>query len=157
MTRQPRIEIPTALSERLAAALTRAERELTGRVAAVLAVEGRTIPEMRALAVLADGAGHPMTELAKSVSLPSPTVTRLVDRMVADGLVHRKVDETDRRRVRVHATPAGRRLQRRLAQLLDTLDRDILAEADAARLLELLAAIEAHPALRPSAELDPLP
>lgn len=128
-----------SLFDRLAAALTRAERGVTGRLAAILALEGVSIEEWRALALLSDGEGHPMAELAEYVFLPSPTVTRLVDRMVADNLVHRKVDKRDRRRVLVFATARGRRLQRKLDRILQTGQHEIVADADeVVRLLELL-------------------
>jgi DNA-binding MarR family transcriptional regulator len=136
-----------SLSDRLAAALTRAERGVTGRLAAMLALEGVSIEEWRALALLSDGEGHPMAELAEYVFMTSPTVTRLIDRMVADNLVHRKVDAHDRRRVLVFATARGRRLQRKLDRILHAGDDEIVADVDdAARLLELLDALEGQAA-----------
>lgn len=142
---------PESQPERISDALTRAERELTSRLATVLALEGCTIEEWRALTLLADGAGHPMSELAKCVFLPSPTVTRLVDRMVADNLVYRKIDPRDRRRVLVFTTVRGRRLTRKLDRLVRQCEEHVLAHAgaaDAARLVELLAVIESPPSIR---------
>jgi len=149
MPAQPRTKAPSPLPERLVAALTRAERELTDRLAGVLAFEGRTVQEARTLALLTDGAGHPMTEIAEHAALSPPTLTRLVDRMVADNLVHRKVDARDRRRVLVYATPRGKRLQRQLDQRLEACQDEILAETgatQATQLIRLLTAIETHQA-----------
>lgn len=73
----------------------------------------------RALALLADRSGHPMSEIARFVMLPSPSLTRLIDAMVADNLVHRRVDPDDRRRVLIHITPRGLALHKRLAQRIE--------------------------------------
>lgn len=97
------------------------------------------------LSLLADGAGHAMAELAGHGLISPPTLTRLIDSMVADNLVYRKVDERDRRRVLVFATQRGRSLHRRIAARIersvdDILPRDLSRE-DLERLSELLAAL----------------
>ncbi len=56
-----------------------------------------------------------MSEIAEFALMPAPSLTRLIDRMVTDGLVYRTVDARDRRRVLVHLTARGRDLQRRSA------------------------------------------
>ena len=53
-----------------------------------------------------------MSEIAEFALVPAPSLTRLVDRMATDGLVHRTVDARDRRRVLVHLTRQGRALHR---------------------------------------------
>jgi DNA-binding MarR family transcriptional regulator len=135
--------------QRLTALLARAQRDLNLRVAAALAEEGCAPERWHALAVLADGAGHPMTELAEAGLLSPPTLTRLVDSMVADNLVYRKVDERDRRRVLVFATDRGRSLQRRIAtrirRRLDEILPPGMTEADLERLSRLLAALTTQP------------
>jgi len=88
--------------QQLAQLLSRAERRLTRRLARPLEEEGATVEQWRALVLLADGAGHTMSEIAEFALLPSPSNTRLIDRMVADNLVYRKADMRDRRRVLVH-------------------------------------------------------
>jgi MarR family transcriptional regulator, organic hydroperoxide resistance regulator len=59
-----------------------------------------------------------MTAIAQATLLPPPTLTKRVDRMVADGLVHRRVDVDDRRRVLVLLAPRGRTAHDRLAPLV---------------------------------------
>lgn len=131
--------------QRLTALLARAQRDLNVRVAAALAEEGCAPERWHALAVLADGAGHPMTELAEAGLLSPPTLTRLVDSMVADNLVYRKVDERDRRRVLVFATDRGLRLHRRIAsrirRRLDEILPAGMTDDDLERLSRLLAAL----------------
>ncbi len=48
-----------------------------------------------------------MSQLVDATLLNSATLTRLIDAMIADNLVHRKVDDTDRRRVLVFPTRRG--------------------------------------------------
>ena len=53
----------------------------------------------RVLEVLADESGRPMTALAETISMRLPTLSKLIDRMVADALVQRAPDPSDLRRV----------------------------------------------------------
>jgi DNA-binding MarR family transcriptional regulator len=99
--------------------LSRAEYEVTRRIAAVLEREGATIEEWRTLSLLADGESRTMSELAEVALLPPPSLTRLVDRMVADNLVYRRGDPHDGRRVLVRITPRGEAHYRRLLAQLE--------------------------------------
>ena len=131
--------------QRLAALLSRAERDLTLRIGAALDEEGCVVERWHALSLLADGCGHSMAELAEHGLLSPPTLTRLIDAMIADNLVYRKVDERDRRRVLVFATQRGRSVHRRIAARIERRRADILPGAmsreDLARLSELLYAL----------------
>ena len=125
----------------LAQALSRAERRVVSRLARELQAEGRTIEQWRVLVLLADGHGHSMSAIAEFALTPAPSLTRVIDRMVSDGLVHRTVDPGDRRRVLVRITARGTGLHRQLAARIEREHRDVLGAADAAdarRLLDLL-------------------
>jgi MarR family transcriptional regulator, organic hydroperoxide resistance regulator len=98
----------------LADLLARAERQITGRLATVLAAEGSSVDEWRVLCLLCDGQGHSMSEVAQFAMLSPAAVTRAVDRMVDGAVVYRLVDATDRRRVLVFASARGKALHRRL-------------------------------------------
>jgi DNA-binding MarR family transcriptional regulator len=73
-----------------------------------------------------------LTDLAEAAAVTQPSMTGLVNRLVAQGLVERTPDDRDRRSVNVAVTDAGRALlaqrrQRRaetLASLIDALDPD---------------------------------
>ncbi|MFD5158634.1 MarR family winged helix-turn-helix transcriptional regulator [Streptomyces hawaiiensis] len=91
----------------LAQLLTRAERLAARRLQGVLEAEGCSLDAWRVLASLSDGEGHHMTGLAEAAFLPPPTLTKLVDQLVDQNLVHRRVDPLDRRRVLAHLTPRG--------------------------------------------------
>ncbi|MEV6797367.1 MarR family transcriptional regulator [Micromonospora rifamycinica] len=99
-------------------ALTRAERLLARRIGAVLATEGLTVEAWRVLCRLADGQGHPMSEVSTEESLPPGTLTKIVDQLVDQNLVHRRIDPFDRRRIRAYLTPRGHREQDRIDALV---------------------------------------
>ncbi|MFJ9250823.1 MarR family winged helix-turn-helix transcriptional regulator [Streptomyces sp. NPDC101776] len=99
---------PAAVSELdLARALTLVERSVVQRLGEALKAEGATLEEWRVLSFLGDGTGHAMAEVAEVALLTAPTLTKVVDRMVSLGLVLRRVDDTDRRRVLVFASDRG--------------------------------------------------
>lgn len=128
----------------LAHLLSHAERRLGRRLAAVLAEEDCSVEEWRVLSAVADGQGHPMSEIAEHALMPAPTLTKLVDRMVAGNLVYRRPDPVDRRRVLLYLTARGRILHQRAAHRVHS-DQTRLLDAigdrgELARLLPLLSA-----------------
>ncbi|MGW0578640.1 MarR family winged helix-turn-helix transcriptional regulator [Streptomyces sp. NPDC002920] len=94
--------------------LTRAERLAARRLQAALEEEGCSLDTWRVLALLSDGAGHRMTAIAEAAFLPPPTLTKLVDHLVDQNLVHRRVDPLDRRRILAYLTPRGQDHWRRV-------------------------------------------
>ena len=113
--------------------LSRAEHRVTKQVAAALRERRSSIEEWRVLSLLADGEGHAMSEVAASTLLPAPSTTKLVDRLVSNNLVYRRVDPTDRRRVLVFLAARGRTAYRRLRPVVE----ESLAEVDDAPLRDL--------------------
>ncbi|MBZ3901553.1 MULTISPECIES: MarR family winged helix-turn-helix transcriptional regulator [Streptomyces] len=97
--------------EELLHLLTRAERLSVRRVQSVLDEFGCSVEAWRVLDLLSDGQGHNMTALAEHAFLPAPSLTKLIDQLVDQNLVFRRVDPVDRRRVLAHLTPRG--LERR--------------------------------------------
>jgi DNA-binding MarR family transcriptional regulator len=86
-----------------------------------------------------------MGELADDLGVRLPTASRIVDRLVARGLVARVADPDDRRVVRVEATPTGIALAQaarsfRRAVIVSRLER--LDDEGRAALLEALALLE---------------
>ncbi|KPI20042.1 transcriptional regulator, MarR family [Actinobacteria bacterium OK074] len=102
--------------EELLQLLTRAERLAARRAQSVLDAFGCSIEAWRVLDLLADGQGHNMTALADHAFLPAPTLTKLVDQLVEQNLVYRRVDPADRRRVLACLTPRGLHRQQELAR-----------------------------------------
>ncbi|WP_433605516.1 MarR family winged helix-turn-helix transcriptional regulator [Dactylosporangium sp. CA-139114] len=118
--------------------LTRAERLLSRRLTTILDVEGHSLDAWRVISLLSDGAGHHMTEIAEHAFLPPATLTKLVDHLVEDNLVYRRGDEIDRRRVRAHLTPRGRRLHQRISQQIDASTSTLAIAAGERELLQEL-------------------
>ncbi|MEO5679888.1 MAG: MarR family transcriptional regulator [Acidimicrobiales bacterium] len=92
-------------------ALVVASRVLVGVAAASLAdAQGVTLPQFRALVVLASRPGLTVTELGDALGIHSSTATRLCDRLVAKKLVRRAHRAEDRRVVELRLAAGGRRL-----------------------------------------------
>ena len=86
--------------------------------------------QLSALSVLVFGGPQTIGALARIEQVAAPTISRLVDALVAAGLAAREPDAKDRRVVHVSATPAGITLMQRgrhqrvqrLVRLLEDLD-----------------------------------
>ncbi|MEV7598531.1 helix-turn-helix domain-containing protein [Kitasatospora sp. NPDC089797] len=117
-----------------------AHRRLSSGLAATLAEEGCTVDQWRVLRALADGAGHPMGELAQTLLIPQASLSRLVDQLADHGWVHRRQGDQDRRRISAHLSRQGRTRLRRLDALAAAHDAAVRREcglADPARALAL--------------------
>ncbi len=85
--------------------------------------------------------GVKQSELAEMLDLQPITLTRLLDRLCAGGLIERRVDPNDRRANRLHLTPAARPLLARLGQLGEELMATALAGVDRAAVERTIAAL----------------
>jgi DNA-binding MarR family transcriptional regulator len=98
---------------------------------------GISAPRLSALSVLVFAGPMRIGELARIEQVEPPTMTRLVDGLVRDGLASREPDPDDARAVRVRATPTGTRtLHRGRAQRVAAL-RDRLTSLSPAELRAL--------------------
>lgn len=68
---------------------------------------GLTMTQLRVLFILRNEGGASARTLADRLNVTPSTLTRIVDRLVGQGLVCRSVDEDDRRLVRHSLTEAG--------------------------------------------------
>jgi MarR family transcriptional regulator, organic hydroperoxide resistance regulator len=78
---------------------------------------GLTYPQYLAMLVLWEGDGVTVSELGQRLQLDSGTLTPLLKRLESSGLVQRRRDSADERRVLVQLTPAGRALKSRAAKV----------------------------------------
>jgi MarR family transcriptional regulator, transcriptional regulator for hemolysin len=78
---------------------------------------GMTRAQWAVLARLEHHEGLKQSELAEMLDLQPITLTRLVDRLCANGMIERRADPSDRRAKRLHLTPLARPLMDRLAEL----------------------------------------
>jgi len=90
--------------------LSEASRKATADLKRVLRPKGVPVEYWRVLEVLADESGRSMSALADAVSMRLPTLSKLIDRMVADALVQRAPDPQDLRRVLVYISDPGLQL-----------------------------------------------
>ena len=77
--------------------------------------------------ILEDDGDLTMGDLAGLVLMNPPTLTKLVDRMVADGLVHRRVASADHRKINLDLTLLGRKRIRQIREQA-LLEEDELAK-----------------------------
>jgi DNA-binding MarR family transcriptional regulator len=93
-------------------AVLRASRVLVAVAARSLAEVDHdvTLPQYRALVVLASRGPQRPGDLADALAVHPSTITRLCDRLVAKRLVDRSASPANRREVSIRLTPKGRRL-----------------------------------------------
>jgi long-chain acyl-CoA synthetase len=111
--------------------------QLAGRVIARLAKQVElsiaplelTLPQYRLLGHLADGA-EAASALAERMAVKPPTVTSLVDGLVARGFVVRSSDPEDRRRLPLELTATGRDLLGRANTAVGERLADVLGHLD---------------------------
>ena len=80
--------------------------------------------QLSALSVVVFGGKKSLSDLAQTEQVRPPTMSRIVDGLVRDGLVKREVDKADRRSVVITATDKGQKIMnegrsRRERQLLE--------------------------------------
>jgi DNA-binding MarR family transcriptional regulator len=92
---------------------------MSRRLTTILHTEGYSLDAWRVITLLSDGTGHHMTEIAAYAFLPPGTLTKLIDHLVDDNLIHRQVDDIDRRRIRALLTVRGRRFHQRVSEQVE--------------------------------------
>ena len=79
---------------------------LSKRVEVALAQVELTLPQYRVLGILAEGSAA-ASGLADRLAVRRPSITALIDGLVTRGLVDRRQEDSDRRRVELRLTPEG--------------------------------------------------
>lgn len=103
------------LDRQLCFALYSASLAMTKIYKPLLEPLGLTYPQYLVLLALWERDGLAVNELGERLFLDSGTLTPLLKRLEAAGLVQRSRDATDERRVLLQLTAAGRALKRRAA------------------------------------------
>ncbi len=103
------------LDHQLCFALYSASLAMTKLYKPLLTELGLTYPQYLALLALWERDGLRVSELGERLFLDSGTLTPLLKRMEAAGLVHRQRSSEDERSVHIHLTPGGRALKDRAA------------------------------------------
>ena len=109
-----------------------------------LASHGVSAGQWPLLLYLWEQDGLSQKQLSRRVQIEEPTTTRTLGRMERDGLVFRKRDEKDRRRINVFLTMRGKELREELlpfAQEVNTLATHGLSDQDKTKIISLLTYI----------------
>ena len=107
----PTVNQAAALSQ-AASALNSGAIHLLRSLAAVDRQAGLTRARLSALSVLVFGGSRTLGDLAAAEGVAGPTMTRIVDGLIAEGLAERLPHPTDGRAVTIAATPSGDSLMR---------------------------------------------
>jgi DNA-binding MarR family transcriptional regulator len=133
------------LVERVVEAQRGLQRLLASSHTSPLLEVNLTMQQLKVLIMLSTTGGRSSQDLTRGLGVGPATVTGLVDRLVAQGLVARREDPHDRRVRLVEPTKSGRELIAKLEEagsthmrgLLDTLDTDDLVALE--RIIHRLA------------------
>jgi len=93
---------------------------------------GLTQGEAHILAMLDDSALAKIADLHRGLAHKRSTLTSILDRLVARGLITREVGKTDRRTFLVKLTAKGRTVSKRVKRHLSALEQSVLKRATAA-------------------------
>lgn len=114
----------------------------TRTVAKLLRRHGLTDLGWRVLSLI--GHNEPVTPgvISKKATFDPDKVTRAVDRLVRNGLVARRKDSADRRRVILALTARGQKVYAEVEQVRRDMERDFLSVLSAEELLVFHAALD---------------
>ncbi len=118
------------LDQQLCFALYSASLAMTKQYKPLLDPLGLTYPQYLVMLVLWESTPVTVNELGKRLHLDSGTLTPLLKRLEASGLIHRQRDSADERRVLVSLTTAGRQLKEQAKSIPQTIACQVGLERD---------------------------
>jgi MarR family transcriptional regulator, organic hydroperoxide resistance regulator len=107
--------------------LNYAGRLATRRTTSKLQAHGITPPQWAVLAQLVEQDGQSLSGLGAKALFDGPTMTGIVDRLEAGGLVSRRRDSSDRRVINLYLSPEGRELMTKLPEVSKLTDAEIVS------------------------------
>jgi DNA-binding MarR family transcriptional regulator len=116
-------------------------------VEARMAEHGLTDSQWKPLWLIKSGIADTSLEMARQLNMDAGAVTRMVDRVVAKGLVERVRSESDRRVVHLRLTPAGETAAAEVPHVLAAVNNDFLrgfSESEWKQLQKLLSRMGAN-------------
>ena len=116
------------LDRQLCFRLYTASRLLTQAYHPLLSAQGLTYPQYLVLLVLWEKDAQPVNDIAKRLLLETNTVTPLLKRMEAEGILTRRKGEKDARQMIVSLTPKGKNLQKELIDVPATVGSAVLCK-----------------------------
>ncbi|MCP3136184.1 MarR family transcriptional regulator [Pyxidicoccus sp. QH1ED-7-1] len=115
------VDDPLSLDAQLCFPLYAAARAVTQAYAPLLSKLGLTYPQYLVMLVLWETDGVTVKGMGEKLFLDSGTLTPLLKRLEAQGLVRRERSKEDARSVHVHLTAAGRALRRKAVSVPEAL------------------------------------
>jgi DNA-binding MarR family transcriptional regulator len=124
--------------------LLRTASLVTRAFARIVEPAGLSWAQYNALRIVqgAGTAGIPTLAIRQRMIDEGTTITRLLDKLEAAGLIQRERSDPDRRQVVCRVTAAGRKLLRELDPRVDALDEALAGGLGAARLRAFIAALD---------------
>jgi len=123
------IEEKFKLDNQLCFRLYTASRLITQAYYPLLGEFGLTYPQYLVLLVLWEKDEQPVNDIAKRLMLETNTVTPLLKRMEAEGIVTRSKGKKDARQTIVKLTKKGRDLQKKLIDVPETVGNAVICES----------------------------
>ena len=123
------IEEKFKLENQLCFRLYTASRLITQVYHPLLSEHGLTYPQYLVLLVLWEKDVQPVNDIAKRLVLETNTVTPLLKRMEAEGIVTRSQGKKDARQTIVKLTKKGRDLQKKLTDVPETVGSAVICES----------------------------
>lgn len=126
--------------------LAQTTKEFSASVSAVVSQQGYTLDEWMVLHAIQSQDGSSISQISNASGCYGATLTRVVDKLVANGLVYREASQVDRRKVVVFIAHHGRQthgiindqLLQIEASVVDVLERAGLSPASFTDLLKSL-------------------
>lgn len=142
---RPAADVAPVVEDMLCLALYAASRAMTSRYRALLEPLELTYPQYLVLLVLRADGRSSLGEVGDRLRLESSTLSPLVKRLQAVGLVTRSRSETDERRISIELTAAGEDRCARAARVPEQIGAATgLDEGQQDALLQLLQQLEAN-------------
>jgi DNA-binding MarR family transcriptional regulator len=117
---------------RLSYVIGRLDRVLSRRLSAAVEPSGLTLPAYTALSVLSAQDGLSNARLARRSLVTPQSMSEVLGQLVDKGYVRRKASPGHGRIIRLELTPAGLRALERCGSAIDEVEREMLADLDAA-------------------------
>ena len=117
------------LENQLCFRLYTASRLITQAYHPLLSSHGLTYPQYLVLMVLWEKDSQPVNDIAKRLMLETNTVTPLLKRMEAEGILTRTQGKKDARQMIVSLTRKGQELQEKLTDVPETVGRSVLCQS----------------------------
>lgn len=137
-------ELQNPIEDYVSYALAAAHRAVNRSLAARLKKHGVQIEAWRIMEILDTGRRLTMGELAQIALINPPALSKLVDRMVSNGFVHRQSAQNDHRQVNLLITALGKKRMIQIRAEIQDQDDQILqqlGDEQAKKLLDILGGL----------------